>query len=35
MDFISFLNESFINALPKDEDLKLQYVDEVWNILQT
>lgn len=35
MNFISFLNESFINALPKDEDLKLQYVDEVWNILQT
>jgi hypothetical protein len=32
--FKTFLNERFINALPKDEDIKRKYADAVWNVLQ-
>lgn len=32
-EFVS-LEERFVNALPKDEELKDKYKNEVWNILQ-
>lgn len=33
--FSQYLEERFVNALPNDTDLKKQYTQEVWDILQS
>ena len=34
ISFKRFLEERFVNALPKDEDLKAKYADKAWELLQ-